>query len=74
MLTSVSYAQMPAPTTEFYHADYANLLTEENKEFIRSVNLNYEATKEKPQVVVASVIDMGGLDVESYSVEFFEKW
>ena len=74
VFTSTSYAQMPSPTTEFYHADYAGLLNEDTKTFIRSVNLNYEALEEKPQVVVATVPDMGGLDIETYAVELFEKW
>ena len=74
VFTGTSYAQMPSPTTEFYHADYAGLLNEDVKTFIRSVNLNYEALEEKPQVVVATVPDMGGLDIETYAVELFEKW
>ena len=74
VFTSTSYAQMPSPTTEFYHADYAGLLNEDTKTFIRSVNLNYEALEEKPQVVVATVPDMGGLDIETYAAELFEKW
>ena len=74
VFTSTSYAQIPSPTTEFYHADYAGLLNEDVKTFIRSVNLNYEALEEKPQVVVATVPDMGGLDIETYAVELFEKW
>ena len=74
VFTCTSYAQMPSPTTEFYHADYAGLLNEDTKTFIRSVNLNYEALEEKPQVVVATVPDMGGLDIETYAVELFEKW
>ena len=74
VFTSTSYAQMPSPTTEFYHADYAGLLNDDVKTFIRSVNLNYEALEEKPQVVVATVPDMGGLDIETYAVELFEKW
>ena len=74
VFTCTSYAQMPSPTTEFYHADYAGLLNEDVKTFIRSVNLNYEALEEKPQVVVATVPDMGGLDIETYAVELFEKW
>ena len=74
VFTTTSYAQMPSPTTEFYHADYAGLLNEDTKTFIRSVNLNYEALEEKPQVVVATVPDMGGIDIETYAVELFEKW
>ena len=73
VFTSTSYAQMPSPTTEFYHADYAGLLNEDVKTFIRSVNLNYEALEEKPQVVVATVPDMGGLDIETYAVKIIKK-
>ena len=68
------YAKMPEPTKDFYCADYASLLNQDTESSIRSVNLNYEATEEKPQVVVATVDNMDGLDIDTYAVELFEKW
>ncbi len=74
VFTGTVYAQLPEPTREFYYGDYAGLLKQDTKTSIRSVNLNYESTKEKPQVVVSTVRNMGGLDIETYAVELFEKW
>ncbi len=73
---SIGFAdmQMPVPTNTFYVGDFAGLLSNEAKSFITSTNLNYEKTEEKPQVVVVTVQNLGGLDVESYAVRLFEEW
>ncbi|SHJ71476.1 TPM domain-containing protein [Tepidibacter formicigenes] len=64
----------PKPTQAFYVADYGKVLSEEFKSFIVNTNLNYENTKEKPQVVVATIKSLEGMDVSSYAVNLFEKW
>lgn len=69
-----SFAQLPSPTSEFYHADYSNLLNDQTKDFIRSVNLKYEAKEEAPQVVVATIPSMDGDVIENYAVKLFEEW
>ncbi len=76
LCSSLTYAdvELPKPTTEFYVADYAGLLSEDVKNLIVGTNLNYEKTEEKPQIVVATVTNLQGLDVVSYGVELFEKW
>ena len=66
--------QYPSPTREFYVADYANILSEETKQLIISTNLRYEQTDEKPQIVIATVPSLDGIDIETYSVELFEEW
>nr|WP_243183298.1 TPM domain-containing protein [Anaerosolibacter carboniphilus] len=65
---------MPVPTKEFYVGDFAGLLHDEAERFIINSNLNYEKTEERPQVVVVTVQNLGGLDVESYAVRLFEEW
>lgn len=66
--------KLPEPTSEFYVNDYADLISEEAEKNIIQVNLNYEKTKEKPQIVVTTVNNLQGLDENKYAVELFEKW
>ncbi len=72
--SATSFAALPTPTSEFYYADYSNLLNAQTKDFIRSVNLKYEAKDEAPQVVVATVPSMDGDDIDSYAPKLFESW
>ncbi|MEW9124456.1 MAG: TPM domain-containing protein [Thermotaleaceae bacterium] len=64
----------PEPTGEFYVADFAGVLSNEGKDTIIGVNRNYEATQEKPQIVVATVQNLQGLEINEYAVKLFEKW
>ncbi len=66
--------KLPEPTREFYVNDFAGLIDEEAENNIIKVNLNYENTVEKPQIVVATVPNLQGLDENKYAVELFEKW
>lgn len=72
----VVYGQivMPEPTKIFYINDFANVIDENVEDSITKVNLNYEKTSEKPQIVVATVQNMQGLDENSYATDLFEKW
>lgn len=75
--TTVAYGlniDLPKPTREFYINDFANLINEEVEQNILKVNLNYEKTKEKPQIVVVTVNNMKGLDENTYAVKLFEEW
>ena len=78
IITGVSaYGQdikLPEPSREFYVNDFVGLISEDAKSNIVRVNLNYENTEEKPQIVIAVVPDMQGLDENKYAVELFEKW
>jgi len=78
IITGVSaYGQdikLPEPSREFYVNDFVGLISEDAKNNIVRVNLNYENTEEKPQIVIAVVPDMQGLDENKYAVELFEKW
>jgi len=71
---SFAETQVPKPTKDFYVADYGGVLTNDVESFIVGTNLNYEKTREKPQIVVATVPDMQGMDVVSYGVKLFEEW
>lgn len=66
--------KLPEPTREFYVNDFSGLINEEAENNILKVNLNYENTREKPQIVVATVPNLQGLDENKYAVELFEKW
>jgi uncharacterized protein len=65
---------MPVPTNEFYVGDFAGLLSSEAESLMINTNRNYEKTEEKPQIVVVTVQNFGGLDVDSYGVRLFEEW
>ncbi|MEL7646458.1 MAG: TPM domain-containing protein [Sedimentibacter sp.] len=66
--------KLPEPTNQFYVNDFADLMDDEAEANIVRVNQNYENTKEKPQIIVVTVLDMQGLDEYAYAVELFEKW
>ncbi|OPJ56075.1 TPM domain-containing protein [Alkalithermobacter paradoxus] len=65
---------LPNQTNEFYVADFANVLSQDTKRFIINTNLNYEKTREMPQIVVATIKSLEGNDTVDYSVKLFEKW
>lgn len=66
--------QLPEPTNEFYVNDFAEVISDEAESSMVQVNLNYEKTEERPQIVVATVQNLQGLDENKYAVELFEKW
>jgi uncharacterized protein len=65
---------LPDPTTIFYVNDYADIINEDVENNITRINQNYEKTVEKPQIVVATVDSMQGLDENSYATELFDQW
>lgn len=64
---------MPNATPQFYINDYANLLTNETKDYIlkTSIALEKETTA---QVVVVTVPSLEGQSIEEYAVELFRKY
>ena len=64
----------PEPTKTFYVNDFADVIDSETEQNITSVNLRYEKTKERPQIVVVTVDSLQGLDEKAYAVELFKKW
>ncbi|KXZ39038.1 uncharacterized protein SAMN05661008_01357 [Alkalithermobacter thermoalcaliphilus JW-YL-7 = DSM 7308] len=73
-IITVFSINLPNQTNEFYVADFANILSQDTKKFIINTNLNYEKTKEMPQIVVVTVKSLEGHDTLDYSVKLFEKW
>lgn len=72
-LSTITYG-LPQASTEFYVADYANVLEQDTTNFILGVNQKYEKEAQKPQVVVVTVNNLDGLDSATYSTQLFEKW
>ena len=76
LLGSFAYGEVKLPfaTNNFYINDFADVIDADVEDNIIKINLNYEKTKERPQIVVATVKNMQGLDENSYAVQLFEKW
>lgn len=72
-LSTIAYA-LPKATTDFFVADYGNLLEQDTKNFIMGVNQKYQEQLEKPQIVVLTVDNLEGQDAASYASEVFEPW
>lgn len=64
----------PEASKAFYVYDEASILSQTTNKFIVDVNKHYEETKEKPQIVVATVNNLQGLTIEEYASHLFEKW
>ena len=64
---------MPNPTSEFYVNDYADILSDETEEYIVN-HSNALNEKTKAQIVVVTVDNLGGRDIESYATELFRKF
>lgn len=60
-------------STEFYVNDTANILSNETKEYIISINQNLES-QTGAQIVVVTVTDLEGLGVEDYATQLFRKY
>ncbi len=61
------------PTPDFYVNDYANVLSENTKEYIMNTNVELES-KTKAQIVVVTVKSLEGKSVEEYATEVFRKF
>lgn len=62
-----------AQVNEFYVQDQANVLTQAVKEEISAWNETLEKTKEKPQVVVMTLPNLGGDSIEVVAAQQFER-
>ncbi|GEM_PF-338284 len=63
-------AAIVSPTSEFYVNDYADVLSEENEKFIVANSKELEAVT-GAQIVVVTVQNLEGKDLESYANELF---
>ena len=66
-------ASVPDPTTEFYVADYAGVLSEETKsEIVQKNDVLYQETG--AQIVVATVDSLNGEEISDYAYDLFSAW
>ncbi|MDR0978547.1 MAG: TPM domain-containing protein [Lachnospiraceae bacterium] len=61
------------PTSDFYVNDYAGILSDNTKEHIIQKNINLQS-QTGAQIVVVTVPNLEGRDIESYSTELFRKF
>ena len=72
MFSSYSFA-IVSPTKDFFVNDYANVLTEETKEYIIKKNIELQQ-KTGAQIVVVTVSSIDGQSIEEYATELFRKF
>ena len=61
------------PTSYFYVNDYANLLTEDTKNYIINTNVNLQK-QTGAQIVVVTVENLEGNSLEDYATELFRNF
>ena len=61
------------PTSEFYVNDYANILSEETENYILNNSVKL-ASATKAQIVVVTVKNLEGQDIETYATNLFRKF
>lgn len=66
-------AEIPDYTKEFYVNDFADVISEENEDYILQ-NSEVLADKIRAQVVVATVKSLDGRPIDDYAVEMFRQW
>ena len=66
-------AEVVEPTTEFYVADYANVIGDDTTKYIIEINETlYEQTG--AQIVLVTVDFLDGMDIEDYAYTLFNEW
>lgn len=72
LLSTTVYA-IPNPNNDFYVYDEANILDNTTKNYIIETNIElYEKTG--AQVVLATINDLEGMDINTYATALFDKW
>ena len=61
------------PTNDFYINDYANILSEDTEQYILQHSVNLEE-KTDAQIVVVTVPNLEGKDLETYATELFRSF
>ena len=72
-LLNIKSFAIVSPTYEFYVNDYANLLTEETKNYIINTNVNLQ-NQTGAQIVVVTVKNLEGDSLEEYATELFRSF
>lgn len=66
-------AQLPAPTQAFYVNDFANVIDDTTEKTMQDMAVALGQST-GAQVVVVTVPSLGGVDLETYSLELLRKW
>ncbi len=70
---AASAAKVVDPTTEYYVADYADVLSDETEKYIIEMNdVLYEKTG--GQIVVVTIEFLGGQNIEDYAYTLMNEW
>lgn len=62
----------PTPTKEYVVDDYANILTDNTKQFVINQEKKYQQTETKPQIVVMTVKSTGNYSIDDYADQLLE--
>lgn len=71
--TAVQAYQVPQPLDNFYVADYAGVISDEDAETIRSINASLEQ-RNGAQIVVATVDFLDGEAIDDVAYQMFNEW
>ena len=71
--TAVKAYQVPQPLDNFYVADYAGVISDEDAETIRSINASLEQ-RNGAQIVVATVDFLDGEAIDDVAYQMFNEW
>lgn len=74
LLLATTVSAMPAPSKEYFVNDTANVLSSETKQHIAETSKAIEQAHDGMQIVVATVGDLEGQDIESYANTLFRNW
>lgn len=71
--TAFAAVSLPAPTTDFFVADYAGVLSPDTKQYIMEKSTAYH-TSDGTQLVVATIPSLEGASIEQYALELARSW
>lgn len=71
--STIAFAALPEATTQFYAADYANLLSDDTERFIVEQS-NALCVSTQAQIVVATLKNLEGKNEREYGIELARKW
>ena len=69
-----AFAAPVQQSSQYYVADYANVLSETTEENIVSLNADLESYCEGAQVVIVTVDYMDGMTADEYAIQLFNDW
>ncbi len=73
VLLSITSFAIVSQTKDFFVNDYADVLTEETKNYIMQTNIELQQ-KTGAQIVVVTIESLDGIDIEEYSIQLARKF